>query len=64
MDDGGAVGACGSPANKSSNKQKSGGGGWIERRRGNERLSRDSGLIYEGFPFNKIVSVTEPVKGP
>lgn len=31
---------------------------------GKERQSRDCGLIYGGFPFNEIVSVTEPVKGP
>lgn len=29
-----------------------------------ERQSRDCGVIYGGFPFNEIVSVTEPVKGP
>lgn len=37
-----------------------------ERRRkenGKERQSRDCRLIYGGFPFNEIVSVTEPVKG-
>lgn len=31
---------------------------------GKERQSRDCRLIYGGFPFNEIVSVTEPVKGP
>lgn len=31
---------------------------------GKERQSRDCGLIYGGFPFNEIVSLTEPVKGP
>lgn len=41
----------------------------VERERGRkengkERQSRDCRLIYGGFPFNEIVSVTEPVKGP
>lgn len=31
---------------------------------GKERQSRDCSLIYGGFPFNEIVSLTEPVKGP
>lgn len=34
------------------------------KRTRNERQSRDCRLIYGGFPFNEIVSVTEPVKGP
>lgn len=46
-----------------------GGGGDVRERRegrrtGEKRQSRDCRLIYRGFPFNEIVSVTEPVKGP
>lgn len=76
MDDGGVQGASGSPANKASSKLGKRGEGerWSregEREReegrkknGKERQSRDCRLIYGGFPFNEIVSVTEPVKGP
>ena len=63
MDDSGVQGASGSPVNEALSKPGSGG----ERERkenGKERRSRDCMLIYGGFPFNEIVSVTEPVKGP
>lgn len=36
----------------------------VRKENGKERQSRDCWLIYGGFPFNEIVSVTEPVKGP
>lgn len=67
MDGSGVQGASGSPASKSLSKPGNGGvsereGGRKEN--GNKRQSRDCRLIYGGFPFNEIVSVTEPVKGP
>lgn len=34
------------------------------RRKGDGKRVVPGGLIYGGFPFNEIVSVTEPVKGP
>ena len=64
--------------NEATSKRGGGvGGGDSERERGRKegrkegrtenrkkRHSRDCSLIYGGFPFNEIVSVTEPVKGP
>lgn len=35
-----------------------------ERKVGDGKSVVTGGLIYGGFPFNEIVSVTEPVKGP
>lgn len=67
MNDRGVQGASGRAANKSWSKPREEGEGSGERQRKenrNERQSRDCRLIYGGFPFNEIVSVTEPVKGP
>lgn len=58
MDGIGVPGACGSPENE--RRAREGG----EKEGGREKRVVPGGLIYGGFPFNEIVSVTEPVKGP